>query len=213
MASDTTNIRPRVKEAGELFLSLPESERSYKTVADRMDVTEGRAGVYVREYLTLTDQLDKAPQRGRRSGNGSGSVGDEFTKVIERTIEQYEHQADVLETALAEAKEAVATFDPDEFKASAATELRDAIAEMQARLTAWENDEGEVATKSAADTLADLVKRADTLENESGRKITFLRTQQEAAQSSLDALTEAAAEMARAEAEAKAAAETGNTEG
>lgn len=198
-------VRPREREAGRNYLLMPEGERSYSAVAktliksDGTNPTDARTAVYVREYLNTFGLLEEAPRPGRRSangGNGPTTQGvrnmPQFADVIQNAIDQYKAEISRVQELFADAAEEVANFDADAYKATVQKEFEDKIAELNARLTAWVNDDGNVASDSATKTLNDLTRRKDSLENEaSGEKITFLTAQAEMAESQLAAMIEA----------------------
>lgn len=172
--------RPAPTRNGRMFLLMPEADRSYKAVADKAGVTEGRAGVYVREYLTFIDKLDEAPQRGRRAGNGgtrSITTGNGMLDTLINSREQYLSEQDRLATAINDANAKVETFDADEWIADAATDLQNQIKVLEQRLADWTANKDDIATKSAESYNQDLVAHAAKLDKESGDKLEFLDKQ------------------------------------
>lgn len=168
-------FRNRPREAGRKYLLTPESERSYASVkmfkTDGSEVTGPRVQVYIRDYLSAIDKMDEAPS-GRRSNGGNGprnvATGNIFLDAQVALREQMLSEQERISTRVNDATLAVEAFNADEYKAEVAKEFADSIAELTRRLTAWEADENDVASKSANDTLAELTKRRDTLNAESG---------------------------------------------
>lgn len=151
MATTTTEaLTPREAEALAAFDALPDQDRSYAAVAQALGVTEGRAGVYVRDALRKSGRTD-TPKRGRK-GNGS-STRTVATPTVDAMLEQ---QISTIASAIErmEAQITEATADAEEFDAeawiAAETQRLDAQAkEARARATAFAKNEGNVATEAA----------------------------------------------------------------
>lgn len=179
------DIRNAPRRAGRMYLMLPEDQRSYANVAskyrksDGQAITEGRAAVYVREYLVHIGKEDEAPQRGRRNGGGGARVTT-GNDVLDNTLaqrEQFLTEQDRVATMVTDANTAVEEFTADEWIAEAANDLREQINELQRRLDAWESNEDNIATTSAEQYEKDLRDRAERLEKESADKLEFLSKQ------------------------------------
>jgi hypothetical protein len=190
-------IRPRVREAGHLYLTQPENERSYRNVvmtkSDGTPVTQGRIDVYIREYLAAMDLLEEAPRPGRKANGDQSKVNvpkiPGVTDIIEQAIENYRSQVDTWETRVNETQAAVAEFNADEWRQTVAEEIQEEIDALTARLTAWVNNEGDVASDSAEAYMKDLQARADRTESSANEALNFLRPQLDAAEQTLEAAT------------------------
>lgn len=195
------DIRPRAREAGRLFLLQDEGERSYQRVtpllkpkSDGDQPTQGRVDVYIREYLTAIDATNESPRPGRKANGGNGSparVLPEWMQVVKDAVDRYKANIDDIETRLSEYDKAVADFDADAFKVEVAEEFEQQIAELTARLNAWQADEGEIATKSATKMLTDLTARRDRYREQADKDIEFLRPNMEQADATLQTMVAA----------------------
>jgi hypothetical protein len=186
--------RPRAIESGIAYLTQPDGERSYKAVtsaikpkSDGNQPTDARVAVYIREFLTALGLTDEAPRPGRTPNGGNGPTGKiapvtEFEQMVANAVEQYRAQVSSIETRLTELDAAVGDFDPEAYRAEVAEEFEQQIAELTARLTAWQNDEGNVATQSTEKFLADLTKRRDSFQNEAEKTLAAIRPQLEQAE-------------------------------
>lgn len=117
MADSDREIRPRELQAMEIWESLPESERNYAEVARQLGVTEGRAGVYVRDALTISGKEHLLPQRGRRSGssgNAAAVVEEDPNPIhdLERMLATVDERVTALNAQLAEVTKEADEFDP-----------------------------------------------------------------------------------------------------
>lgn len=170
------DIKPRVREAGRKFLLMPEGERSYGAVASQMkkndgsNITEPRAAVYVREYLTTIDKLDETPRRGASGGGSQNRAITTGNGMLDATLamrEQWLSEQDRVRSLVNDATAAVETFDATEYIEETAEHLREQLAEVQKRLDAWTSNENNVATESADLYLKDLTKRRDDVTGQS----------------------------------------------
>jgi hypothetical protein len=186
LAQDITPARPADRKAGRMFLLTDEDKRSYDDVAARYkksngeSITNGRAAVYVRNYLTSIDKMDEAPQRGRRNGGGTRSITATGNGVADQVLamrEQYLSEQDRIATLVNDANEAVEAFDADEYRAEVLTDLREELEKLTARIEAFEADTDGVATKSADEYISDLRTRAEKLNTDSGSKLEFLNAE------------------------------------
>lgn len=188
------DIKPRVREAGRKFLLLPEGERSYGAVAKTMkksdggSITEPRAAVYVREYLTTIDKLDETPRRGSSNGGSGNRAITTGNGMLDATLamrEQWLSEQDRLRTMTTDATEAVEQFDPTEWIEETAEHLREQLAEVQKRLDAWTSNENNVATESADLYLKDLTARRDDINGKTTDALANLDKQVELANGTL----------------------------
>lgn len=213
MAESTQpKLRKRVAEAVRVWDGLPSADRRYKNVAERMNITEGRAAVYVRDGLVALGRGDETP-RGNSQGSGSGSgVGvrqvSDFEAQLQSLVERNREVAEQLGTEVSEAQEAAASFDAEKYVAEEMERLEKAVTEAQERLVAWSENTDDVATKAAEGEGKRLQDRADSLTENSGKQIdtataaadqaeAFLATlveQAEAAQSAVEAAADSPAE-------------------
>lgn len=143
MATHEGPPRPREVEALEIWESLPEDERSYAKVGEIMDVTEGRAGVYVRDAIELTPGKDHLlPKRGRR-GSAASTVDDDPNPIhdLERMLGTVDNRRKALTDELAEADKVASEFDPDAAIAAEVERLTKVRDEAQASLDAFADDD------------------------------------------------------------------------
>jgi hypothetical protein len=187
--------KKRSREAGRKFLLMPEGERSYGAVAKTMlkgdgtPITEPRAAVYVREYLEAIGKKDEA-LTGRRSSNGGTgnraiTTGNGMLDATLAMREQWLAEQDRVANIVTEATEAVDTFDATEWIEETAEHLREQLAEVQARLDAWTENKDNIATESADQYRADLTKRRDDVNKQSGDALEHLNKQVDLANSTL----------------------------
>jgi hypothetical protein len=176
-SSTTPNIRPRVREAVEVWDSLPQSDKKYKNVAERMNITEGRAAVYVREGLVALGRGDETP-RGNGTGTSSRATREvsDFEAQLEAMVEQNRAVADDLDTQVSEAAEDAANFDPEKYIEGETKRLTDAVAEAQRKLSAWTEDKDGATTKAATEQGERLRKRAESLAEANAEQIVKART-------------------------------------
>lgn len=171
MSTDATReIRPREQEAMDIWKSLPESERSYDVVADRMNITPGRAGVYVRDALLISGEEHLLPQRGRKSGNGGNArpmVSEDENPIndLKRLLAQVDERAKALADRLAEADKAASEFDPAQAVVEEQERLDKIAAEATASAEAFKSDT-DAQTAWATKVAQSLVERKTTVEND-----------------------------------------------
>lgn len=172
--------------------NLPSGDKSYKKVGEIMDITTGRAAVYVREGLVALGRGDETPR-----GNGGTSTSakptrevSDFEAQIEAMVEQNRAIADDLETQVSEAQADAANFDPTKFVEGEIKRLTDAVAEAQAKLTAWSENKDDVATKAAQEQGERLRKRADSLTEANAEQIEKARAAAEQAEAMLATMRE-----------------------
>lgn len=174
MATEQTKLRPRVAEAVKVWDSLPANDRKYKRVSEIMNITEGRAAVYVRDGLVQLGRGDETPRGQGNSGGGtrvSAEVPD-FVQQMRDLITRNRDVADRLQTDINEATEAAEAFDGDEYIAAEAERLTNAVREAELALEGWVNNMDEVATKSAEAEAERLANRAKTLDTTASEQIT-----------------------------------------
>lgn len=142
------SIRPKEREAMELWESLPEAERTYAEVAKRMrpEITEGRAGVYVRDALRLAGKEHLLPQRGRRGANGgnAANVVEEDPNPIhdlERMFAQIDERITALDAQLEEVTKEADEFDPAAAVTAETERLAKIVADAQSQLDAFTGDD------------------------------------------------------------------------
>lgn len=167
MADSNREIRPRELQAMEIWESLPESERNYAEVARQMGVTEGRAGVYVRDALTISHKEHLLPQRGRKSGSGNAApiVEEDANPIhdLERFLATIDERITALNDQLGEADKAVAEFDAEAEVTTETERLQKIMDEATAAFEAFSSD---VAAQTAWATKrqTELSKRKDDVE-------------------------------------------------
>lgn len=141
------SIRPKEREAMELWESLPEAERTYAEVAKRMrpEITEGRAGVYVRDALRLAGKEHLLPQRGRRGngGNAAAVVEEDPNPIhdLERMFAQIDERITALDAQLAEVTKEADEFDPAAAVTAETERLAKIVADAQSQLDAFTGDD------------------------------------------------------------------------
>lgn len=165
MADSNREIRPRELQAMEIWESLPESERNYDEVARQMGVTPGRAGVYVRDALTISHKEHLLPQRGRRSGTGGNAtpmVEEDANPIhdLERMLVTVDERITSLNDQLAEADKAASEFDAEAEVTAERERLKKIVDEAQAAFDAFDGDVA-VQTQWATRRQAALVTRKD----------------------------------------------------
>lgn len=179
------SLRPRVAEAVRIYDSLPQSEKKYKTVAERMGITEGRAAVYVRQGLVDLGRGDETPRGGASHGSGGGGVSistvPEFAQQMSDLIQRNLATADALQTQITEATEAVEKFDPEQYVADEIARQEKAITEAMARLEAWQTDKDEIATQAAEVEAKRLSDRSTGLSTGAAEQIANAQTAAEQA--------------------------------
>lgn len=161
------SMTPREAEALAVYDALPEAERSYGAVAHALSVTEGRAGVYVRDALRKAGR-DDTPRRGRKANGGTGTTRSRTVTAPNAMMEQYIAQLDAQVTTLeAEVEQTRADadgFDPDVWRDAEAKRLDEIAKEARARATAFAKDENGTATQAATEHGEALRKRADEVQ-------------------------------------------------
>lgn len=198
MSTDPRALRPSEKRALELWDSLPETERSYKAVAelylkgDGEPITEGRAAGYVREALA---KLGRDAEMPRRSNSTPATVSmtapQTPAQMIEASIAKLTASITQAEQRATEAREQADSFDADEFRKSEEDRRAEAVKVAQAALKAWKTDADGEATNAAEAAEKALTDRADKVEAEVATATEALRAslaQYEATREMLKAL-------------------------
>lgn len=145
-ASTEVNLSPRVQEALRCWDAMPAQDRAYAKVAESMNVTTGRAAVYVRQALDAVGRSDETP---RRRANGGGAPQVQTPEALMQQAAEQVRQQIALVQARADEAEQAATFDAEAWKAEQAAALKQQIKDLQARARAWETDTDNVATEAA----------------------------------------------------------------
>lgn len=148
MATPERGIRPKEREAMEHWESLPEADRTYANVADMMrpKITEGRAGVYVRDALRLSGKEHLLPQRGRRSANGGNAatmVEEDSNPIhdIERMLASVDERVKSITEQVEEVRTEADSFDPEAAVTAEQERLAKIVAEAQADLDKFSDDD------------------------------------------------------------------------
>lgn len=157
--TETVKLRPRVAEAVRVWDGLPSAERKYKAVAERMNITEGRAAVYVREGLVAQGRGDETP-RGNGTRSSNAPAVSEPVAQMEALVATNEETVERLQAEIDEAAEAASNFTTEKFIAEEEARLRKAAEDAAARLVEWTEDKDDVASKAAAAEDERLTKRA-----------------------------------------------------
>lgn len=146
--------------------------KDYQAVADALKITKGRAAEYVRRVLVASGHADLTPRgaNGAQRGGGVRKVSDAEAQ-IEALLEQAREQVANLQQGVTEARAAAEGFDPDQWRTEQITAMEAQVAELQARLDAWQTDADEVGSKAATEEQARLVKRADEMQGESEQQL------------------------------------------
>lgn len=163
-SNNTTDaLRPREADALAAWDSLDGGDKTYKNVADILSITEGRAGVYVRDALNKTGRGAETPRAqgstgGRRKAT---SVVNPFRQQLESLLEQNRTTVESLSEQINEAKANSADFDPDKAISEHTEALTERLKAAQAALDAFE---GDVAQQWATERAEQLSKQADSIE-------------------------------------------------
>jgi hypothetical protein len=196
--STTQALTPRQADALRLWKAMPEGERSYQALAQRMGgITHGRAGVYLREAIAITGEADLLP----RKGNGGGATGPrkKATDVaspdsaLETLIGQYDDQINGLEARVHEAREAASNFDPAKWIEEEAARLDEAAKNARERAQAFKKNAENVATQAAEQEGKRRAERVETVEADSMEAIEKARAAKDALMPALEALKAAQA--------------------
>lgn len=161
--TESVKLRPRVAESVRVWDSLPAAERKYKAVSERMNITEGRAAVYVREGLLALGRGDETPRGNGERRSSTGPTVSEPVAQMEALVATNEETVERLQAEIDEAAEASANFTGEKFIAEEQAKLQRAADEAIARLTAWSDNADEVATKAASAEEERLSKRAEQI--------------------------------------------------
>jgi hypothetical protein len=151
---------------------LPENERKYKTVAETLGVTVGRASVYMRDALRLTGRIDEAP-RGER-GNGE-SAPQTPEAMMQAEVAKLRQRIEADKARVREAQEAAQGFDADQWREAEAKRPVDAVREANAAADAFKNNAEGIATKAAEAEAKRRTDRAAKVEADLAKSTEALR--------------------------------------
>jgi hypothetical protein len=163
-SSSQPAITPAQANALKVFDGLPADQRNYATVAQKLNITEGRAADYVRQAWTKSGREGSPTggKRGRRPSNAEPVV-DDFTAQLTGMVERNREAVDRFSTEIDEARAAAEGFQPEEFVAAEGERLEQAAIEARARADAWQANEGDVATQAAEAEQKRLTEQADAI--------------------------------------------------
>lgn len=187
----TVKLRPRVAEAVRVWDSLPASDRKYKNVAERMNITEGRAAVYVRDGLVQLGRGDETPRGNGTGQRTSGITVSEPIAQMEQLLEQNRETIDRLQTEIDEADEALGSHDDAKFVAEEEAKLQRALTEAGERLEAWLTDKDGIASKAAEAEGKRLAERAEKIRKDHETQLAIAAKAVEAFESTLAMMREA----------------------